>query len=368
MRYLPDVTVAATSPVLIEKVRSAITDGNGQYRIEDLRPGIYSVSFGRAGLARETQEGIELTGSLTITVNAELRIGSLSESVTVTGANSVVDVYSSHREMNLSGEVVRSVPTARTYNALLVLVPGVVTSSNDTVTSPATIAFPMHGGRSTEGRLWLDGLNIGSPPNGNSATSYGIDIGNAAEVTFTTAGARGEMETSGLVMNVIPKSGGNATHGSFFASGTGAIPAIRQFDGCVEGAGRDRGDAADEGLRFLRDGGGADPEGPGVVLRQCTLGRQHQREPNVYYNQNAADPSKWLYQPDFNRRSTPTERSRTRADGSHGRRHRATRSARSGTCKASAGSAPARRPGTPSRRAPHPRRWASWDGAWTSRS
>src|SRR4029453_17571106 len=69
--------------------------------------------------------------------------------------------------------------------------------------------------------LSFDGLNIGSPPSGNSATSYVVDVGNAVEVTFTTAGALGEAETAGLAMNIVPKSGGNTTHGSFFASGTG---------------------------------------------------------------------------------------------------------------------------------------------------
>jgi hypothetical protein len=72
---------------------------------------------------------------------------------------------------------------------LLVLVPGVVTNVNDTVTGTATTSFPIHGGRTNEGRLFLDGLIIGSPPNGNSATSYVVDAGNALEVTFMTAGA-----------------------------------------------------------------------------------------------------------------------------------------------------------------------------------
>ena len=125
--------------------------------------------------------------------------------------------------MTLSGEVVRSIPTVRTYNALLPLIPGVVTNVNDTVTGPGDrTSFPIHGGRTNEGRLLLDGLTIGSPPSGNSATSYVVDVGNAQEVTFTTAGGLGESETAGLVMNIVPKSGGNTTHGSLFASGTGA--------------------------------------------------------------------------------------------------------------------------------------------------
>src|SRR5262249_38149782 len=116
---------------------------------------------------------------------------------------------------------VKLIPTARTYNALLPLVPGVVTNSNDTVTATAATSFPIHGGRTNEGRLTFDGLNIGSPPSGNSATSYVVDVGNAQEVTFVTAGALGGSETAGLVMNIVPRSGGNTLHGSLFVSGSG---------------------------------------------------------------------------------------------------------------------------------------------------
>ena len=100
------------------------------------------------------------------------------------------------------------------------LVPGVVTTSNDVVTGTATTSFPIHGGRTNEGRLTLDGLNIGSPPSGNSATSYVVDAGASQEVTFATATALGETETAGLVMNIVPRSGGNTMRGSLFASGT----------------------------------------------------------------------------------------------------------------------------------------------------
>jgi hypothetical protein len=299
---VPNVTVEASSPALIEKTRSATTDGSGQYRIENLSPGVYTVVFTHSALATERQQGIELTGSLTVTVNAELGIGPVSEAVVVSGANSIVDVYSSQRETTLSTDVVKSVPSARTYNALLMLVPGVVTSVNDIVTSPATISFPMHGGRSTEGRLWLDGLNIGSPPSGNSATSYGIDIGNASEVTFTTPGARGEMETSGLIMNVVPRSGGNTLRGSVFASGTGKG---LQSDNLTASL-RAQGATAAAPLTKVYDFSG----GLGGPLRKdrawyfvnAHSGGSTKESASVFYNRNAGDPSAWLYQPDPSRR------------------------------------------------------------------
>ena len=131
---IPGVVVEASSPALIEKTRTAITNGNGRYRIEDLRPGIYTVTFTRDGWRPYHQQSVELTGSFTATVNAELTVGGLSEIVTVSGASPLVDVHSAKREVSLTGDIVKSIPTARSYNALLVLIPGVVTSSNDTVT------------------------------------------------------------------------------------------------------------------------------------------------------------------------------------------------------------------------------------------
>ena len=116
--------------------------------------------------------------------------GLLSETVTVTGAVPAVDVHGAGHELTLSADVIRSLPTVRSYNALLVLVPGVVTSANDTVTGTASVSFPIHGGRTNEGRLTLDGLTVGSPPSGNSATSYVVDTGQSEEVTFVTSGRR----------------------------------------------------------------------------------------------------------------------------------------------------------------------------------
>src|SRR5436309_15666149 len=79
----------------------------------------------------------------------------------------------------------------------------------------------MHGGRNGEGRLMIDALNIGNPPGGNQPASYMADVGNAQEVTFTTAGGLGESETAGLVMSVVPKTGGNRKSGALFMSFTG---------------------------------------------------------------------------------------------------------------------------------------------------
>ena len=113
-------------------------------------------------------------------------------------SSTAVDVFSARREFTLTNDVIRSLPTVRSYNAVLGLVPGVVMNSNDVVTGTATSQFPIHGGRANEGRLMLDGLNIGSPPGGNTATSYVVDVGAAQEVTFVSTGGLGEAETGGV--------------------------------------------------------------------------------------------------------------------------------------------------------------------------
>ena len=173
---LPGVTVEAASPALIEKVRSASTDGTGQYRIEDLRPGTYTVTFTLQGFSTFKREGIELTGSFTAQINADLKVGSLSETITVTGETPVVDVQSARREMTLNNDVLKAIPTARSYSAMVMLVPGVNTNLNDVVTGTATTQFPIHGGRNNEGRLMVDGLNIGNPPGGNQPPAYIADV------------------------------------------------------------------------------------------------------------------------------------------------------------------------------------------------
>src|SRR5262245_20910722 len=95
---LPGVVVEASSPALIEKVRSVTSDGTGQYRIEQLRGGTYTVTFSLTGFSTVRREGIELSGSFSATVNAELRLGAVEETVTVTGESPVVDIQSSQRQ------------------------------------------------------------------------------------------------------------------------------------------------------------------------------------------------------------------------------------------------------------------------------
>jgi hypothetical protein len=102
---LPGVTVEAASPVLIEKVRAVLSDGSGQYRIVDLRPGTYVVTFALPGFTTVRRDGIELKGDFVASVNADLRVGNLEETVTVTGASPIVDVQSARVQTVLDRDV-----------------------------------------------------------------------------------------------------------------------------------------------------------------------------------------------------------------------------------------------------------------------
>ena len=293
---LPGVTVEASSPALIEKVRTSISDSSGVYRIEDLRPGVYKVTFTLPGFSTFEREGVELTGSFTATINAELRVGNLQETVTVTGESPIVDVSSARRQTVINNEVLKAIPTVRSYNALVVVVPGVVTNTNDVATGTATTQFPIHGGRNNEGRMTIDGLNVGNPPGGNQPPGFSVDVGNSEEISFTTSGGLGESETAGLVMNVVPKTGGNSIHGSAFYSGSGKNLQSDNTEGT--------GVAAPTPLTKIYDLNGAIG---GPIMRDklwyfATARTQGSTRVNAnqFVNLNAGDATKWLYAPDLN--------------------------------------------------------------------
>ena len=132
---LPGVTVEAASSVLIEKARTAVSDSNGRYQIVDLRAGSYVVTFTLPGFATVKREGIELTGVATAAVNAELRVGAIEETVTVTGETPIVDVQSVRRQATINSETLGSIPTARGYSGVMLLVPAIQTQG----TSPANV-------------------------------------------------------------------------------------------------------------------------------------------------------------------------------------------------------------------------------------
>src|SRR5262245_13311182 len=114
---LPGVTVEASSTALIEKARSAVTDGTGQYRVTDLPPGTYVLTFSLQGFTTVKREGVAVSGSGVIAVNVDLRVGELTETITVTGASPIVDTQSVRREVVLNSETLSTLPATRGYGS-----------------------------------------------------------------------------------------------------------------------------------------------------------------------------------------------------------------------------------------------------------
>ncbi len=218
---MPGVTVEASSSVLIEKVRTVVTDSEGRYSIVDLRPGTYLVVFSLPGFSSFRREGIELPANFTATINAEMRVGAVEESVTVTGASPVVDVQTTQRTHVLNRELLDSLPTGRNYSGLAALMPGVKMSNTDVGGNQQMeqIYMRVHGSRQTDTTVQVDGMQLNSLMSDGQVQAYFSDAANA-EVSYSTAGGGADVSAGGLRINMIPKEGGNRTSGALFIGGT----------------------------------------------------------------------------------------------------------------------------------------------------
>ena len=219
---LPGVTVSASSPALIERTRTTVTDGSGQYQIVDLRPGAYSVTFMLTGFATVQRDGVEVTGGGVISINAELKVSAIEETVTVSGQTSVVDVQTStRRQQVLTNDTVQALPSSRGYGNYVAAIPGINAAGTNVLGAAPGITsstFSARGGRSGEGTVQLDGMNVGSSVGGGGTSSYNYDMNNAAEVQVTIAGGLADVDRGGPAFNMIPKTGGNTFSGTYFAN------------------------------------------------------------------------------------------------------------------------------------------------------
>jgi len=298
---LPGVTVEAASPALIEKVRNAVTDSTGRYRIEDLRPGEYTVTFSLAGFATVKREMLNVSGSAVIAVDADMRVGGVQETITVSGETPVVDTQSTRREITLDNETLRNLPSVRSYSYLLTTVPGLQTNVNNVNTGPVFAIFPIHGGRGVESRLTVDGLNISNPPGGNQPPNFTADVGNAQEVTMLTSGGLGEMETAGLTMNIVPKQGGNTFSGLAFVSGYSKGMLADNFDADLKAKGVTVPAPVYHVYDFNIAAGG--PIVKDKLWYYMSVREQGSRQNtlNTFYNKNAGNPNSFLYEADLSK-------------------------------------------------------------------
>jgi len=291
---LPGVTVEAASPVLIERTRSVVSDDTGQYRIVDLRPGTYNVTFALPGFNTVKREGIELSGDFVATVSVELRVGALEETVTVTGESPIVDVQSARVQTIVDRDVITAIPSSRNATGIQSLVPGLSANGDSGGITGGTggTAGNIHGGRASDSRTLHDGINTGwAGANSNAAIS---NVAGSQEVVLTTSGGLGEAETGGVMLNVIPRDGGNDFSGTFFMSGA---------NGSMQGSNYTQ-ELKDAGLRSpqeLKKVFEFNPMGGGRIIRDklwfYVTYRSLNAEntvPGMFSNRNAGDPTKWV--------------------------------------------------------------------------
>ena len=216
---MPGATVEASSPALIERTRSVVSDGAGQYKIVDLSPGTYEVVFTLAGFKTVRRSGVVLEGRFTAQVNAELQVGSVEESITVTAAAPTVDTVNNTTTFVASREVLDAIPTTdRNTVSRALLIPG-------TTVTPFVLGqfnLTSHGSAVSDFTIAIDGLRVNNLCGSGQYSGFYMNDASVQELTYTTGSEAAEVQSSGIRVNSVPKDGGNKFSGSFFLQGRGS--------------------------------------------------------------------------------------------------------------------------------------------------
>ena len=220
---LPGVTVEAASPVLDREDPVGHHRRNGRYTLVDLRPGTYKMTFTLSGFSTLVRDGVELAGNTTVPINVELRVGSLEESVTVSGQTPLVDVQNAQRTQVLDRDVIDALPTTRNMQSVGAIVPGVKLSRPDVGGSQGMEQTYMrtHGADDRHTSIQVDGMSVNSAMGDGNIQAYNDDA-LAQQVVFQTSALPAEVAAGGVRVNMIPKDGGNIFKGGGFFGGTAA--------------------------------------------------------------------------------------------------------------------------------------------------
>jgi len=299
---LPGVTVEAASPALIERVRSVTTDSSGLYRIVDLRPGVYTITFTLPGFNSVRVENFDLRADFVATVNADMKVGELNETITVSGEAPLVDVQSTNRSAVYNKEALENLPNNRQIQSLAMTIPGVVGGQN--IDGPASRSLSVHGSRIAETNSAIDGMSDRRGSAGGQAVTFYMNEGSVQEVSVRTDGGDAESQYSGVWMNAIPKEGGNAYNWNVTA-----LWANKSLAGSnLSQAYIDQGLTAVNGLKRTWD---FNPNGGGPLIKDklwfYVAYRNNEIDKYVadsFYNTN---PTAWLFVPDKTRQAADTQ-------------------------------------------------------------
>ena len=276
---LPGVTVEAASPVLIEKVRTTISDSSGRYQIVDLRPGSYTITFTLPGFNTVKRDGVIVAGSGNVAVDADLRVGALEETVTVTGETPVVDTQSITQQRVLNSEMVDALPSARNYFGLARMIPGTLGGGNDvggSLIQDVGQSVIVHGSRNVDQRVTVNGVSTMTLQAGGNIGGQTPDVGSASEVTVDTNSLSADLPTGGVRINFVPKDGGNRFSNSTFLTFANESLQGDNFSDELRTAGLGTPEQAGERVRHQRVARRPVQAEQGVVLVLDAL--QHDRE------------------------------------------------------------------------------------------
>lgn len=234
---LPGVTVEAASPALIEKSRAVTTDGEGRYNIVDLRPGVYSITFSLEGFSTVKRDGVELPTGFTATINGDMKVGSLEETITVSGQSPVVDTSTAVQQQVLSRAVLDAVPTGRSIPSLGAMLTGARLALPDVggTSGMQNRDLTVHGSDGRDTTFMVDGMILNGLEGDGSVQSYFNDA-MFEEISYQTSGINAETSAGGVRANMIPKDGGNQFKGTgFFSAGNKSFQSDNTADATAQG-------------------------------------------------------------------------------------------------------------------------------------
>lgn len=305
---LPGVTVQASSPALIEGSRSVVTDAQGQYRIIELRPGTYAVTFELPGFSIYKRDGLQLQANFTATINVELSVGALDETITVSGASPLVDTQNVNSQKTITNELLNAVPSGRSALAFAAMMPAAVSppgvqdvggSKGET-----SVRMSIHGARQADQRLLQDGMPYNWLSAATGRSIYVNPLAAQEVVIDTGSGGSAEYLSGGAQINLVPKDGAAKFSGTFFASGTNHGLQSDNLDDDL----RSQGLISANGIRSIYDAnvvisGPIDKERLWFSSAHRRWGRR-ERIANLFHDSNLTD---YLFTPDLSRPGEPAE-------------------------------------------------------------
>jgi hypothetical protein len=304
---MPGVTVEATSPALIERVRTVTTDSQGQYKVVDLRPGVYTVTFTLPGFSTIKREAIELPAAFTATVNADLRVGALEETVTVSGASPIVDTQTVLKRQVVAKDTIDAMPTSKNWSTIGIMTVGVSSNQNDVGGSAGEHQNQLkaHGGSFNDRLVQLDGLMNANMACNYSCTGLSTNDASTQELSYEFGAISAEVAGGGVRVNIIPKDGGNRFSGSGFVNFANDKLQGSNVDDALRGQGITTADS----ILKIFDGSGA----IGGPLKKDRLWfwtahrywGYEQIRTNTFYE---SDQSTFVFTPDSSRPGTETQR------------------------------------------------------------